>query len=645
LFFEFVFFSKFRSMHGYIILDVYRPLDSALPGHNVVSLHTSQQRYLKRIHQNLKGLLMARLDLLRRSYWPVAIALVLACMCWTPAIVAQDAPASQAAAAGKSVPAQSEEGFPVTDQTVISRCSACHARDNKGNMSRISWIRTTPEGWEEAIKRMVRLHGVPLEPDDARKILRYLSDQHGLAPEEARPVEYFPEHRMVDEKVPNEEITRSCVSCHALAKPLSWRRSPEDWKMLANTHVALYPWTDSLNFQRAPRRPGEPPPPSGTDMRPPVEQALAFLQQSGSLHSPEWAEWHASMRAPRLVGRWLVSGSQPGKGKFFGAMDVEATPSAEGFATKTKLTFPGDGSVVTETGKSLVYTGYAWRGKSTSEKTAAGPNDPGTVREVMMLSRDQSQLEGRWFWGAYQEFGIDATMRRSTPGPTVLGVDVYSLKSGSAGNDIRIYGDHFPAGISAADVDLGSGVTVKKVVSQSPDLLKVTVDVAAGATPGKRDVAVKSAVAPTAFAIYDHIDYLKVSPQTPLAHLGGEPHAKGYCQFDAIAYANGPDGKPNTPDDIELGPVKASWKLEEFVATMGDDDVEFVGNLDATTGLFTPAIDGPNPKRRFGRNNYGDVWVVATYKPAGADQPVTGRSYLIVAIPQYLRWDQPEVAQ
>ena len=34
----------------------------------------------------------------------------------------------------------------------------------------------------------------------------------------------------------------------------------------------------------------------------------------------------------------------------------------------------------------------------------------------MMLSRDQSQLEGRWFWGAYQEFGMDTAMRRSTAG-------------------------------------------------------------------------------------------------------------------------------------------------------------------------------------------------------------------------------------
>ena len=585
---------------------------------------------------------MVRRDFfIRRSSWMACGAFIVISVFHAPASSCQSAATSEPKAETPSK-TTGEEGFPVTDERVISKCSGCHARDAKGNMTRISWIRTTPEGWEEAIKRMVRLQGVSLEPDDARKILRYLSDEHGLAPEEAKPVEYFPEHRMIDEKVPNEDVTRSCVSCHALAKPLSWRRSSDDWKLLINTHIALYPWVDSLNFQRPPPRPGQPAPPA--DAKQPVDQALAFLAQSGSLHSPEWSEWQARKRSPKLSGHWLVTGTQPGKGKFFGVMDVQALPSADGFSTKTKLTFPADGATVTETGKSLVYTGYAWRGKSTSDKTNAGPNDPTSIREVMMLSRDQSQLEGRWFWGAYQEFGMDATMRRSSVAPTVLGLDVYSLKSGSNGNDVRIYGDHFPAGIVPADVDLGSGVTVKKIVSQSADLIKLTVDVAAGAVPGKRDAVVKNSLAPAAFAIYDHIDYLQVTPQTPLAHLGGEPHAKGYTQFDAIAFSNGSDGKQGTADDIELGPVKATWKLEEFVATMGDDDVDFVGNLDATTGLFTPALDGPNPQRKFGRNNYGDVWVVATYKPAGSDQPLSGRSYLVVAIPQYMRWDQPEVA-
>jgi len=57
-----------------------------------------------------------------------------------------------------------EEGIPVTDPLVIAKCSGCHKKDEKGNLSRISWERTTPEGWQEAIKRMVRLNGLELKP-------------------------------------------------------------------------------------------------------------------------------------------------------------------------------------------------------------------------------------------------------------------------------------------------------------------------------------------------------------------------------------------------------------------------------------------------------------------------------------------------
>ncbi len=57
--------------------------------------------------------------------------------------------------------------------------------------------------------------------------------------------------------------------------------------------------------------------------------------------------------------------------------------------------------------------------------------------------------------------------------------------------------------------------------------------------------------------------------------------------------------------------------MEEFVASYGDDDTDFVGSVDAKTGLFTPASDGPDPKRKSMRNNYGDVWITATYKTDG----------------------------
>src|SRR5580658_5447699 len=99
----------------------------------------------------------------------------------------QAAPSAEAA---KSAPV---EGIPVTNQLVISKCGACHTRDEKGDMLRISWERGTPEAWEEAIKRMMRLRGVKLTPEEARSVLKYLATDHGLAPEEAKPVMYYAE--------------------------------------------------------------------------------------------------------------------------------------------------------------------------------------------------------------------------------------------------------------------------------------------------------------------------------------------------------------------------------------------------------------------------------------------------------------------
>ena len=112
------------------------------------------------------------------------------------------------------------------------------------------------------------------------------------------------------------------------------------------------------------------------------------------------------------------------------------------------------------------------------------------------------------------------------------------------------------------------------------------------------------------------------------------------------AYAAGPDGKKETADDIPLGPVSANWSLEEFVSTPGDDDENFVGKIN-DSGLFTPNIEGPNPERQkqannFPTNNWGDVWVSASFNAPGG-QEMKARSFLVVTIPVYMRYDQPEV--
>lgn len=47
------------------------------------------------------------------------------------------------------------------------------------------------------------------------------------------------------------------------------------------------------------------------------------------------------------------------------------------------------------------------------------------------------------------------------------------------------------------------------------------------------------------------------------------------------------------------------------------------------------------------RNNYGEVWVVATARSEKDKfgKPLAARAYLVTTVPAYKRWDQPEVSQ
>ena len=60
----------------------------------------------------------------------------------------------------------------MTDAATKAACSGCHKIDDKGRMTRISYIRTTPEGWQEIIKRMVRNNGLVIDPVQARSIVK-----------------------------------------------------------------------------------------------------------------------------------------------------------------------------------------------------------------------------------------------------------------------------------------------------------------------------------------------------------------------------------------------------------------------------------------------------------------------------------------
>ena len=550
------------------------------------------------------------------------------------AAAAQPPPAAPAA----TPPA--DEGIPVQSELVRSRCGSCHKSDDKMRMTRISYRRASPENWEKTIKRMVSLNHVNLEPADARNILKYLSDHNGLSPEEVRPIAFEAERRMIDYTYTDKETSDTCSSCHTIARVMSERRTKEEWGLLVDMHRGYYPLVDNqpMNNGQGFRRTRPPQTEPGADGRPPdnrhpMDKALEHLSKTYPLNSPSWAAWSASVQPAKLAGKWAVTGYQTGKGAIVGQVVISADPSTpDGFNVDTHYIIARTGEAVTRAGKAIVYTGFQWRGRG------GLPGSNNVWRESMMVERDWRQMSGRWFTGAYDEIGIDVKLVRLGSDPAVFGSDLTALKTASNGRAVKIYGANLPANVKPEDVGFGQGVKVARIVSSKPDEIVVEVDVAANAPIGPRDVSVAGAVKPATLVVYEKIDGIKVVPLSGMARVGGAVFPKQLQQFEAIGTLNGPDGKPGTADDLELGMVDVTWSVEEYTATFGDDDTKYVGTIDEK-GLFTPNVDGPNSKRSGNRNNIGDVWVVAELAPTmPSAKPLRARAHLLVTVPIYMAW-------
>lgn len=507
--------------------------------------------------------------------------------------------------AAKPMPAN-EEGIPVTDALVIAKCGTCHKSDDKGNLQRVSYRRTTPEGWQDTLRGMILGQGVMVSPEEARSIVKYLSDTHGLTPEEAKPVMYLAERRVHDESsMANENLRNACAKCHTLARSLSMRRSVSDWKQLADSHAA--------RFKAGPN-----------------SEAIAYLSKTAALQTPEWTAWNSRVSEQSVIGRWLVTAYLPGHGMYYGQMEIQTAGGGQGeLSSRVKLQSLKDGSSVIRTGRSVLYGGYAWRGRSKGvESPGTSPDDLASdAREAVWFSSDGTRGEGRWYWGPYQEFGFDVRLQRATSDMQVMGVEGWSLKAGTQNNIVQIVGNNFPRQVTAADLDFGPGITVRRLASRVIELV-AEVEVKPDAPPGKREIHFQKTALPATVTVYDRVDYLKVLPDTALAAFADKEHTRGYRQFEAIGYQRGADGKKNTADDLEVGPVEATWSTEVFYAT-DPGKSSLVGSVNAD-GLYTPAAENPQAN--------SDVWVIATAKNEKdtTGKALVGKGYLVVTIPVYI---------
>jgi quinohemoprotein amine dehydrogenase len=499
-----------------------------------------------------------------------------------------------------------EYGIPVTSDKVLNMCTNCH-KNNRGMVSRISYVRQAPEAWEETLWRHKRIHGLSITREEKESLILYFSEKHGLAPAEVAPYAYTLEKRDTKEKVDSQVVIDMCVRCHSYAKTALQRRTPEEWTKLAHMHSGILPmWLYQLQ--------------DVLDWDETLAACLKELSARFPLETPEWKQW-SEWRPKAGEGKWVVAGYQAGKGAYGG--EITLTKTGDAFYSYTGTVEFESGEKQPIEGKATLYGGYAWRASGT---LAGKP-----IREVFHISMDGSTFTGARFDDPHFELRGVETRAFAGSSPRILSVMPKALQAGTKNATVTIVG----TGLSK-EVSLGDGVTVKKVVSASPTKVVVTVDVAGKAAAGHRNVKAGGSAAGKLFAVYTAVDYIKVVPSPAMSRTGGLGFVvKQLVQFDAMAYSKGADGAAGTEDDIEVGRVPAVWKVVELASSNEDHDAEFVGSIDRN-GLFTPGDEGPNPKRFMQENNIGDVWVTATHTAPGGGT-LSARGYLLATIPLYVQ--------
>lgn len=506
-----------------------------------------------------------------------------------------------------AAPAALAAGNPVGAALVAAECGDCHEARADGSLDRIAEGRRTPEGWEMLVGRMTLIHKVPFTDENRRALVKYLSDNAGLAPAETRDWRYLLERRPdASERFEDQLVGDTCARCHSYARIALQRRTEADWLRLSHFHVGQYPTTEIQSGGRDR---------DWWDIA--SKQLPAVLARLYPLESAAWTKWKAQTWA-KPSGSWRLVGHRPGWGNYEGIATVSET-AGDGYTINLELRY-ADGRSEKGSGRAFMYTGYEWRAS-----LKQGDQD---VRQVFTLSEDGNHMQGRWYLRDVDTLGGDLRATRMGAKPEILGVYPEYLKAGAT-QQLSIHG----TGLAGA-VDLGRGMRVLRELSRSSETVVVEAQAARNATGGTRQVRVGETVTENLLKVYRRIDILRLVPERGLARVGGNGGtlAAQPAQFEAIGYIAGGKGS----SEQRIGVFPAQWRFTNANANaLSFRDASYAGKLEAG-GLFVPAPAGPNPKRKFGTNNTGDLKVTATV--SDGKRQIKASAPLIVAVQ---RWVDP----
>jgi quinohemoprotein amine dehydrogenase len=495
-----------------------------------------------------------------------------------------------------------------------ARCGACHTEE-EGGLSRIRGQRKTPEGWLMTIVRMGIMHGVEVPADEQRALVKYLADTQGLAPSEAAPYRYMLEREPAHIEDFPPEYFYMCARCHSGARGALQRRTKEEWRRHIDFHLGQWPTTEYQFYGR-----------DREWYQIASTETVDWLTEHFPFDSQAWADWKG--HTVDLSGDWRWVGRGPGIGFHNGITTLE--PTGDDTYSATVHEFMPDGSEVVSTGRSILYTGYEYRERSTEE----GSGD--TYLAIGTVDPDGSSGEGRFMLAAQDEMGGRFHVVRIRDGHSeVMAVDPPHIRAGAEA-EIAIHG----TGLNGAP-DLGPGIEVVKTVSSGATTVVVMAKAAADAALGPRAVKVGAASAGDALVVYDKVDRVAVEPGYAIARVGegGGKRPDQFALFDAVGYMAGADGEAGTDDDVRIGPMDATWSVEPWDEVAEElDDVRFAGQMNPATGIYDPADAGLNPARPYNTNNAGNLKVIGTVDDGG--NAVSGEGQLLVTVQ---RWNDPPI--
>lgn len=491
-----------------------------------------------------------------------------------------------------------------------SNCLTCHATSENGKVERISDIRKTPEGWEQTIFRMKNQWGLDLSREDFIAIVEELSMKNGLAPEETDKVMYWltDNGSTTEAQMDSEVMQRSCIQCHAGARPLAQYRTPEEWTKVKDFHIGMNP---SMIYQMR-----------AVDWVGDADKVAEYLGEINPKETEAWTNWKESGVEYDVEGEWRVVGYRPGFGMYSGDAIFE---KQDGQYHETKTLVMPDGTSKEYEGNTRMFSGYSLR-----SSLASGDQK---IRGVFNV-KDEEKIEGRW--NQIHDLGIYADETYYKKGETsLLAAWPQSLKRGAV-ETVRVIGMNLPESLTIEDFSTSENLQITEVVKQEKDDVWVKVKVLDEATIGENSISLAESAQDLQLHVYDQVDFIKVIPEFGLARLEYADR-KQSTQFEAIGFDAGEDGEPNTEDDVKIGPVNASWSLTEY-EFMGfpDEDLKYVGTISSEAGVFTPAEGGLNQNREWSTNNAGNVTVVAEYSDPVSGEVVKGETLLLVTIPDYV---------